>query len=141
MRWKSVLIALSLVTMAAPAGADLGKVGEDTYYCTALVGGGQTPEGVPNVGLDLNRTQAEVPEQAQDGVGGCQASGELVDSGVVTGIDAADGCQAYIDTDEVPGGDALLAEGDEATEGSVLWFHCEAGTTDASNAITVDFDA
>jgi hypothetical protein len=140
MRTLTIAAAVSLLVTAAPALADLGKVGEDTYRCTVTVGGGQTSDGTPNVGADTDQSPIPPPERAA--LGGCQANGHLPDTGTVTGIDAADGCQAYADVDPaLPGAEAPLSEGQPAKEGTAVWFYCEAGVVDAQNAITIDFDA
>jgi hypothetical protein len=139
MRVARILVALSLLTIVVPADAQLGKVGEDTYRCTVAVGGGQTPAPAPNVGLDTAQSPVPLPERAA--LGGCQATSSLADSGIVTGIDAAEGCTAYADVAPTPGGEQPLAEDHPVKEGTGLWFHCEAGVVDAQNAITIDFGA
>lgn len=140
MQAKTILVALSLLAIAVPADADFGRVGEDTYRCTVTAGGGLTPLGVPNVGLDTDQSPHPLPDQADAAVGGCQASEGIADTGFVTSIEAADGCGAYADVDpDLPGAEAPLEEGQPVKDGAAIWFYCEAGVLDAANAITIDF--
>lgn len=142
MRTATLIVALSLLAMAVPADADLGKVGEDTYRCTVTAGGGQTPAPAPNLAADTASSPVPLPPDASASLGGCQATSGPADSGTVTAIDAADGCSAYADVDPAtPGAEAPLAEDQPVKEGTAIWFYCEAGIVDAENAITIDFDA
>jgi hypothetical protein len=142
MRATTILIAIGLLAMSMPAHADLGRPDSDTYKCTVTAGGGATPMPVPNVGVDSDQSPFPLPPQADAAVGGCQANANLPDTGIVTAIDAADGCGAYADVNpDLPGAEAPLEEGQPAKEGTAIWFYCEAGVVDASNAITIDFGA
>lgn len=139
MRYTTLFVAVSLLAIAVPADAGLGKVGEDTYRCTVAVGGGLTPAPAPNVGADTRQSPYPLPPAVDANAGGCQATPGPPDTGTVTAIDAADGCAAFADASPAPGGQQALAEGDLVKQGTAIWFYCEAGVTDAANAITIDF--
>lgn len=140
MRKIAPLIVTSLLLTAIPASAGgLGRVGEETFRCTTTVGGGLTPDPLPNLGADTNQLGLgeDAPEAA---VGGCELRGELVDTGIVVEIDTADGCAAYADVDPTtPGAEMELEPGMPVKKGTGLWAYCEAGVMQAENAVTIDF--
>lgn len=117
-------VVLGLAGLAAPAGADAGS-----YDCTVLVGTELDP--TPGDPFGVSSTSPA------GGVGECQLH-TLDESSKVTDVDAADGCDIYVEqTDD---GDAFVdgavQEGQPYFAGDSFVAFCEAGTTMADNGLT-----
>lgn len=141
MRTLGFLFALSIVAATAlPASAGLGRDGEDTFKCQVTVGGGQTPQPAPNLGLDSSERGVD-KQTAYASAGGCQLSPGLADDAVVTDVATEDGCAAYADVaPAIPGAEQELEEGMAVKPGAALWAYCEAGVVQAHNVLEVSYD-
>lgn len=137
MRATTTILTAMLVLAAVPAASEIGRPGEETYRCTVDVGGGHTPAGAPNLAIDTRASPIQPPDRVA--AGGCQLADPILADGVVLDLDPAEDCTIYVDPDpSTPGDGHPLAEGEQVRDGSALHAYCDAGTTEAHNAVTVD---